>query len=79
MTEEDALTVPPEPKYTLPSRGAGRSSALVKCSDCEQPTNHEVFEIRPVPLQEDPPIAEILKMVRRLMMCTNCGKISLKK
>lgn len=78
MTEEGAQPVPPEPKYTLPSNGH-TTSALVKCTDCDLVTHHDVMEIRPIPLLDNPPVSEILKKIKRVLMCTNCAKISLKK
>lgn len=78
MTEEGVLPVPPEPKFTMPSNGQV-SSALIKCTDCDDVTYHDVMEVRPIPLFDNPPIAEILQKIKRVLMCTNCAKISLKK
>lgn len=78
MTEEGAPPALPEPKYTL-RLGLEVTSASVKCTDCEIVTIHEVAEIRPHPITETPPVVEVLKLIKRVLMCTNCAKISLKK
>lgn len=81
MTEEGAPPALPEPKFTLTLLQIQdeRKSALLKCTDCEVVTVHEMVEARPLPVTETPPIVDVLKTIRRVIMCTNCAKISLKK
>lgn len=54
----------------------------VKCTPCDDVTKHEWMTVKPTPNE---PIADAdaflqeAQLIRRIIMCTNCGNLSLKK
>lgn len=56
------------------------TSVSTKCTPCDSVQFHQVLKIMPLPTAENPvdPIGAMEK-ARRLIVCTNCGNLSLKK
>lgn len=53
--------------------------AVLKCTTCEKPTKHTYCETTPVLVEDPGDIIETIDLKRRLLMCNQCGKLSLKK
>lgn len=66
------------PRYQLQTDGPPEFT-VTKCSTCKLATSHEWVKIQPFPLTPVADAIEEMNKVRRLIMCTQCGSLSLKK
>lgn len=51
----------------------------MKCTDCEKVTEHSYFRIQPVDDEPGTTIINSIHLHKKLLMCTGCGKLALKK
>lgn len=54
-----------------------QNSALVKCGKCDTVTEHTTVKITPLTINPANNPLEILKLAKRLTMCTHCGNLRL--
>lgn len=52
--------------------------AKIKCTTCNLVTEHEWFEVAPQPCAPVEPL-ELIKLRKKILLCTQCGKLSLKQ
>jgi hypothetical protein len=76
-----APTEPPEAQLFLSWQE--RDSVSVKCSDCSMVTRHQHYIVTPNPVVHNfsstpENLQKIQKATKRLLMCDQCGKMSLK-
>jgi hypothetical protein len=72
-----AETVPP--KYDLVTQQHVAELLNMKCTSCNMVTQHEWTTIEPRPrFNVTNPIEEVISNYRKIIMCTQCAKLSLK-
>lgn len=72
-SEDDSATnSAPNALFLLPLEGS--QFASVKCTECKAVTVHEWIKVTPVPVLTTDPM-ELLKLTKRLTLCTQCGLI----
>lgn len=80
-SEETSQSAGLSARYALPSNlyGEEADTFTFKCTDCEALLLHVWVPLEPRPLFEiTDPIEELIKKRRKILMCTNCGKMGLK-
>lgn len=53
--------------------GVPRESTTLKCTNCKETTEHESLKIVPVPDDVSMDPLEVLKLSKRMVICTKCG------
>lgn len=67
----------PDVKYLFPNVGPNAVSSLsAKCTTCKVPTEKQWIKVTPIPMGNPNPM-EVLKLTKRLIMCTQCGTFQL--
>lgn len=76
-TPSDTSSVP-DVMYLLPEFVGGVESLLAKCTTCDKKTEKHWVKIQPEALDTSEPYPlEVLKLTKRLIMCTHCGTLQL--
>lgn len=80
MAENETPTLPPE-NFILTGDFDHPNEVNMKCTTCDISTIHSWVKIVPSSVNVEHPtdLEEIMKLVRRLIMCQTCGTLSLKK
>lgn len=64
--------------YLLAQRPEESGSVKITCTNCKVNCEGHWQMLRPMPIKLDPDI-EFAHLTKRLLFCTNCGNLSLKK
>lgn len=79
-TSDSALSVPP--KYLLDLQNVVPESIKKKCSKCDSVTMHQWVKVQPISLvqaTDQEVLLEIMYLAKRIIMCQQCGTISVTK